>query len=114
MSNKHLNDLKLFIFLCELSITLRLYPFSSVQSNLYPCQLCPPLCRTVGLVFQSENFNYNRYNNYAMDSWSYMESPVLEQNHPKPRLHPGDDLAALTMLYEQCKVEHVESVVMTT
>ncbi|XP_056282768.1 grainyhead-like protein 3 homolog [Pseudoliparis swirei] len=58
---------------------------------------------TVGLVFQSENFNYNRYNNYAMDSWSYMESPVLEQNHPKPRLHPGDDLAALTMLYEQCK-----------
>lgn len=58
---------------------------------------------TLGLVFQSENFNYNRYNNYVMDSWSYLESPVAEQNHSKPRLHPGDDLAALTMLYEQCK-----------
>ncbi|XP_010770972.1 grainyhead-like protein 3 homolog [Notothenia coriiceps] len=58
---------------------------------------------TLGLVFQSENFNYNRYNNYAMDSWPYLESPVPEQNHTKPRLHPGDDLTALTMLYEQCK-----------
>ncbi|XP_054470392.1 grainyhead-like protein 3 homolog [Anoplopoma fimbria] len=58
---------------------------------------------TLGLVFQSENFNFNRYNNYAMDSWSYLESTLPEQNHPKPRLHPGDDLAALTMLYEQCK-----------
>ncbi|XP_031702842.1 grainyhead-like protein 3 homolog [Anarrhichthys ocellatus] len=58
---------------------------------------------TLGLVFQSENFNYNRYNNYNMDSWSYLESPILEQNPPKSRLHPGDDLAALTMLYEQCK-----------
>ncbi|XP_049451369.1 grainyhead-like protein 3 homolog [Epinephelus fuscoguttatus] len=58
---------------------------------------------TLGLVFQSENFNYNRYNNYVMDSWSYLDSPVPEQNHPKPRLHPGDDLTALTMLYEQCK-----------
>ncbi|XP_074516002.1 grainyhead-like protein 3 homolog [Sebastes fasciatus] len=58
---------------------------------------------TLGLVFQSENFNYNRYNNHVMDSWSYLESPVHEQNHSKPRLHPGDDLAALTMLYEQCK-----------
>ncbi|KAJ4938844.1 hypothetical protein JOQ06_028310 [Pogonophryne albipinna] len=58
---------------------------------------------TLGLVFQSENFNYNRYNNYAMDSWPYLESPVAEQNHTKPRLHPGDDLTALTMLYEQCK-----------
>ncbi|KAL3049328.1 hypothetical protein OYC64_008734 [Pagothenia borchgrevinki] len=58
---------------------------------------------TLGLVFQSENFNYNRYNNYAMDSWPYLESPVPEQNHTKSRLHPGDDLTALTMLYEQCK-----------
>ncbi|XP_068195184.1 grainyhead-like protein 3 homolog [Antennarius striatus] len=60
---------------------------------------------TLGLVFQSENFNYSRFTNHIMDSWSYLESPVTEQNHSKPRLHPGDDLAALTMLYEQCKVE---------
>ncbi|XP_029316802.1 grainyhead-like protein 3 homolog [Cottoperca gobio] len=58
---------------------------------------------TLGLVFQSENFNYNRYNNHIMDSWPYLESPVPEQTHSKPRLHPGDDLTALTMLYEQCK-----------
>ncbi|KAF1374769.1 hypothetical protein PFLUV_G00232520 [Perca fluviatilis] len=58
---------------------------------------------TLGLVFQSENFNYNRNNNYVMDSWPYLESPAPEQNHSKTRLHPGDDLAALTMLYEQCK-----------
>ncbi|XP_060939377.1 grainyhead-like protein 3 homolog [Limanda limanda] len=56
---------------------------------------------TLGLVFQSENFNYNQYTNCSMDSWSYPDT--LEQNHSKPRLHPGDDLAALTMLYEQCK-----------
>lgn len=61
-----------------------------------------PLPRTLGLVIQSENFNYNHYTNYIMDSWSYVENPVPEQ---KPRLHPGDDLAALTMLYEQCKVK---------
>ncbi|XP_035529279.1 grainyhead-like protein 3 homolog [Morone saxatilis] len=58
---------------------------------------------TLGLVFQSENFNYNRYTNHMMDSWSYLETTVPEPNHSKPRLHPGDDLAALTMLYEQCK-----------
>ncbi|XP_026155874.1 grainyhead-like protein 3 homolog [Mastacembelus armatus] len=58
---------------------------------------------TLGLFFQSENFNYNRYTNHIMDSWSYVDSPVPEPNHSKPRLHPGDDLAALTMLYEQCK-----------
>ncbi|KAM7403205.1 hypothetical protein PAMA_003907 [Pampus argenteus] len=59
---------------------------------------------TLGLVFQSENFNYNRYTNFMMDSWPYLDqNPVLEQNHSKTRLHPGDDLAALTMLYEQCK-----------
>lgn len=68
------------------------------------------LCRTLGLVFQSENFNHNRYTNYIMDSWSYLDNPVPEQNHSKPRLHPGDDLAALTMLYEQCKVAHAKSV----
>lgn len=43
-----------------------------------------------------------------MDSWPYLESPVAEQNHTKPRLHPGDDLTALTMLYEQCKVDNVD------
>ncbi|XP_034714843.1 grainyhead-like protein 3 homolog [Etheostoma cragini] len=58
---------------------------------------------TLGLVFQSENFNYNRNTNYIMDSWPYLESPVPDQNHSRNRLHPGDDLAALTMLYEQCK-----------
>ncbi|XP_008306932.1 grainyhead-like protein 3 homolog isoform X2 [Cynoglossus semilaevis] len=58
---------------------------------------------TLGLVFQSENFNYNHYSNYNMDSWSYLETPVPPANHSKPRLHPGDDLAALTMLYEQCR-----------
>lgn len=44
-----------------------------------------------------------------MDPWSYLEGPVPEENHSKPRLHPGDDLAALTMLYEQCKVENPQS-----
>ncbi|XP_069576535.1 grainyhead-like protein 3 homolog [Brachyistius frenatus] len=58
---------------------------------------------TVGLVFQSENFTYNHYNNYIMDSWSYPESTASDLNHSRPRLHPGDDLATLTMLYEQCK-----------
>ncbi|KAK2891883.1 grainyhead-like protein 3 homolog [Channa argus] len=56
---------------------------------------------TLGLVFQSENFN--RYTNYIMDSWSYLESPVPELNHSKHRLHPGDDLSALTKFYEHCK-----------
>ncbi|XP_042357190.1 grainyhead-like protein 3 homolog [Plectropomus leopardus] len=65
---------------------------------------------TLGLVFQSENFNYNRYNNYVMDSWSYLDSPVPEQNHTKPRLHPGDDLTALTMLYEQCKSQKEQKI----
>lgn len=46
-----------------------------------------------------------------MDSWPYMENPVPPlENHSKARLHPGDDLAALTMLYEQCKVDNAESV----
>lgn len=40
-----------------------------------------------------------------------MENPVPPlENHSKARLHPGDDLAALTMLYEQCKVDNAESV----
>ena len=55
--------------------------------------------RTLGLVLQNENFNYNRYTNHIMESWSYMDTPMS-----KPRLNPGDDLAAITMLYEQCKV----------
>lgn len=58
---------------------------------------------TLGLVFQSENFSYNRYSSCTMEPWSYMDNPLLEQNHSKPRLHPGDDLTAITMLYEQCK-----------
>ncbi|XP_038563307.1 grainyhead-like protein 3 homolog [Micropterus salmoides] len=65
---------------------------------------------TLGLVFQSENFNYNRYTNHVMESWSYLESPVPEPNHSKPRLHPGDDLAALTMLYEQCKSQKEQKI----
>lgn len=77
--------------------------FLSVFSHLF--------FRTLGLVFQSENFNFNRYTNHIMDSWSYMDSPVPEQNHSKPRLQPGDDLAALTMLYEQCKVNKAPSVI---
>lgn len=44
-----------------------------------------------------------------MDSWSYIDSPAPEQNNSKPRLQPGDDLAALTMLYEQCKVDEDQS-----
>jgi hypothetical protein len=55
--------------------------------------------RTLGLVLQNENFIYNRYTNHIMDSWSYMDTPIS-----KPRLNPGDDLTAITMLYEQCKV----------
>ncbi|GAA6213441.1 grainyhead-like protein 3 homolog [Lates japonicus] len=66
---------------------------------------------TLGLVFQSENFNYNHYTNYIMDSWSYLDGPVPEQNHSKPRLHPGDDLAAITMLYEQCKSQKEQKLV---
>ncbi|XP_059208583.1 grainyhead-like protein 3 homolog [Centropristis striata] len=66
---------------------------------------------TLGLVFQSENFNYNRVNNYMMESWPYLESPVPEQNHSKPRLHPGDDLAALTLLYEQCKSHKEQKII---
>ncbi|XP_037551406.1 grainyhead-like protein 3 homolog [Nematolebias whitei] len=58
---------------------------------------------TLGLVFQSENFSYNHYNNYIMDSWSYLNNPVPEPNHPKHRLHPADNFAALTMLQEHCK-----------
>ncbi|KAJ0062785.1 hypothetical protein NL108_007798 [Boleophthalmus pectinirostris] len=59
---------------------------------------------TLGLVYQSESFNYNRYFSVdAMDSWPYVNSPALEQNHAKPRLQPGDDITAITMLYEQCK-----------
>lgn len=58
---------------------------------------------TLGLVCQSENFNYNFYTNYLMDSWSCLDSSVPEPNHTKARLHPGDDLAALTVLYGQCK-----------
>ncbi|XP_040916584.1 grainyhead-like protein 3 homolog [Toxotes jaculatrix] len=65
---------------------------------------------TLGLVFQSENFNYNHYTNYIMDSWSYLETPVPEPNYSKPRLHPGDDLTALTMLYEQCKSQKEQKI----
>lgn len=57
---------------------------------------------TLGLVFQSENFSYNNYPNYVMDSWSYLDNSVPEPNPSKPRF-PSDDLTALTMLYEQCK-----------
>lgn len=82
--------------------------FFSVYIIIYS-QLVSSLCRTLGLVFQSENFNYNRYTNHIMDSWPYLENPDPEQNHSKPRLYPGDDMAALTMLYEQCKVAHAKS-----
>ncbi|XP_017265306.1 grainyhead-like protein 3 homolog [Kryptolebias marmoratus] len=58
---------------------------------------------TLGLVFQSENFSYNPYNNYLMDSWPYLNNPVSDPNLAKPRLHPGDNLAALTMLHEHCR-----------
>nr|XP_057947047.1 grainyhead-like protein 3 homolog [Doryrhamphus excisus] len=58
---------------------------------------------TLGVVFQSENFNYRFNTNYIMDPWSYLENTMPEENLSKPRLHPGDDLAAITMLYEQCK-----------
>ncbi|TWW71997.1 grainyhead-like protein 3 homolog [Takifugu flavidus] len=66
---------------------------------------------TLGLVFQSENFNFHRYSNLIMDPWSYIDSPVPEQNHSKARLQPGDDLAALTMLYEQCKSQKDQKLV---
>ncbi|XP_028294730.1 grainyhead-like protein 3 homolog [Gouania willdenowi] len=58
---------------------------------------------TLGLFLQSENFNYNNYSNHFMDAWSYLEHPIPKPNLSKPRIHPGDDLAALSMLYEQCK-----------
>ncbi|XP_077588048.1 grainyhead-like protein 3 homolog isoform X2 [Stigmatopora nigra] len=66
---------------------------------------------TLGVVFQSENFNYNRYNtNYSMDPWSYLDSAMPEDSLNKPRLHPGDDLAAITMLYEQCKSQKEQKI----
>ncbi|XP_029973589.1 grainyhead-like protein 3 homolog isoform X2 [Salarias fasciatus] len=66
---------------------------------------------TLGLVCQSENFNYNLYANYLMmDSWPCLESPVPEPNHAKTRLHTGDDLAALTVLYEQCKSQREQKI----
>ncbi|CAN9502517.1 unnamed protein product [Ophioblennius macclurei] len=65
---------------------------------------------TLGLVCQSENFNLNHYANYLMDSWSScLESSVPEPNHTKTRLQAGDDLAALTVLYEQCKNQKIAS-----
>ncbi|CAL9687222.1 unnamed protein product [Knipowitschia caucasica] len=64
---------------------------------------------TLGLVFQSENFNYNRFPS-TMDSWSYMNDPGLDQNLSKPRLQPGDDITAITMLYEQCKNQKEQKV----
>uniref|UniRef100_A0A8C6UHT7 Grainyhead-like transcription factor 3 n=1 Tax=Neogobius melanostomus TaxID=47308 RepID=A0A8C6UHT7_9GOBI len=66
---------------------------------------------TLGLIFQSENFSYNRLTSCAMDSWPYMDSSVLEQNHSKPRLQPGDDMTAITMLYEQCKTQKEQKMV---
>ncbi|XP_076021744.1 grainyhead-like protein 3 homolog [Genypterus blacodes] len=66
---------------------------------------------TLGLVFQSENFNYNRYPNYIMDSWSYLDGPLPDLSRSKPRLHPGDDLTAITMLYEQCKTQKEQKIV---
>ncbi|XP_046904700.1 grainyhead-like protein 3 homolog isoform X2 [Hypomesus transpacificus] len=57
---------------------------------------------TIGLGLQNENFNYQRYSNYIMDSWSYMES---DQSRPKPRMNPEVDLTALTMLHDQCKTQ---------
>ncbi|XP_067098714.1 LOW QUALITY PROTEIN: grainyhead-like protein 3 homolog [Osmerus mordax] len=55
---------------------------------------------TIGLGLQNESFNYQRYSNYIMDSWAYMES---DQSRPKPRINTEDDLTALTMLHDQCK-----------
>lgn len=78
--------------------------FGIHDSVCLTCRFHSSLRRTLGLVFQSENFNYNRFGNHLMDTWHYMDGPVPEQNHSKPRLHPGEDLTALTMLYEQCKV----------
>lgn len=101
VSNKH-NSTFLHFFVC-----FSVYRILLIVNLIIHCQLLSPQCRTLGLVHQSENFIYNRYNSYAMDSWSYLESPVLEQTAPKPRLQPGEDLTALTLLYEQCKVGHV-------
>uniref|UniRef100_A0A3B3ZLW1 Grh/CP2 DB domain-containing protein n=1 Tax=Periophthalmus magnuspinnatus TaxID=409849 RepID=A0A3B3ZLW1_9GOBI len=89
----------------RLSVT---FSYAGFNSTHLVCKVTQSVLffRTLGVVFQSEIFNYNRYNNYtmdSMDSWPYMNSPVLEQNHSKPRLQPGDDIAAITMLYEQCK-----------
>ncbi|XP_061599125.1 grainyhead-like protein 3 homolog [Cololabis saira] len=58
---------------------------------------------TLGLVFQSENFSYNPHTNYIMDSWPYLDNSGADPNLSKPRLHPADSLAALTMLQEQCR-----------
>ncbi|KAM4540795.1 grainyhead-like protein 3 homolog [Fundulus diaphanus] len=58
---------------------------------------------TLGLVFQSENFSYNHCTNYVMDSWPYLDTPMVEPNPSKVRLNPGETMTALTMLQEQCR-----------
>ncbi len=55
------------------------------------------------MVQQNESFNYLRYtDNYAMDSWSGMDSGDLGKT--KPRLSSDDELATLSLFYEACKV----------
>lgn len=65
-------------------------------------------CRTLGLVFQSENFSYNHYTNHIMDSWPYLDTTNPEPNHSKLRLNPGETMTALTMLQDQCRVDHLQ------
>lgn len=65
-------------------------------------------CRTLGLVFQSENFSYNHYANSIMDSWPYLDTPNPDPNHSKLRLNPGETMTAITMLQEQCRVRHLQ------
>ncbi|KAM6973720.1 LOW QUALITY PROTEIN: grainyhead-like protein 3 homolog [Aplochiton taeniatus] len=66
---------------------------------------------TLGLVLQNENFNYQRYTNYIMDSWAYMDSSVTDLSRAKARLNPEDDLTAITMLYDQCKTQREQKIV---
>ncbi|KAK7919042.1 hypothetical protein WMY93_010326 [Mugilogobius chulae] len=86
-----------------------------VLRNRYTCGDMTKETETLGLVFQSENFTYNRYTTTTnkMDSWSHINSQLLEQNNSKPRLQPGDDITAITMLYEQCKSQKEQKMTAT-
>lgn len=84
------------------SHTKKIHDFLCRFVQINQSKLFDSCCRTLGLVFQSENFSYNHCTNYVMDSWAYLDTPNPEQ---KLRLNPGETMTALTILQEQCRVK---------